>query len=180
MERSYRSRFRRVIVRKGLVTIHIVKEKILQELEEWMDWLETPNDDFGGMPVCPFLAPERKQDKLLIEFYDYSENSLFDMIKEFDKDDKYTTALYLHVKGSWKKQKTKDYGQWVTDELDMIGLGHLKAVCFSPWEKVTRNKVRTRIKAPCFITSITTQESLNDAWKKIKDTTYWKKNRENA
>ena len=180
MERSYRSRFRRVIVRKGLVTIHIVKEKILQELEEWMDWLETPNDDFGGMPVCPFLAPERKQDKLLIEFYDYSESSLFDMIKEFDEDDKYTTALYLHVKGSWKKQKTKDYGQWVTDELDTIGLGHLKAVCFSPWEKVTRNKVRTRLKAPCFITSITTQESLNDAWKKIKDTNYWKKNRESA
>ena len=152
----------------------------LKQLEEWMDWLETPNENFGGMPVCPFLAPERKQDKLLIEFYDYSENSLFDMIKEFDEDDKYTTALYLHVKGSWKKQKTKDYGQWVTDELDTIGLGHLKAVCFSPWEKVTRNKVRTRIKAPCFITSITTQESLNDAWKKIKDTTYWKKNRENA
>lgn len=163
-----------------MVTIHIVKEKILQELEEWMDWLETPNDDFGGMPVCPFLAPERKQDKLLIEFYDYSESSLFDMIKEFDEDDKYTTALYLHVKGSWKKQKTKDYGQWVTDELDTIGLGHLKAVCFSPWEKVTRNKVRTRVKAPCFITSITTQESLNDAWKKIKDTNYWKKNRESA
>ena len=152
----------------------------LKQLEEWMDWLETPNENFGGMPVCPFLAPERKQDKLLIEFYDYSENSLFDMIKEFDEDDKYTTALYLHVKGSWKKQKTKDYGQWVTDELDTIGLGHLKAVCFSPWEKVTRNKVRTRLKAPCFITSITTQESLNDAWKKIKDTTYWKKNRENA
>ena len=152
----------------------------LKQLEEWMDWLETPNENFGGMPVCPFLAPERKQDKLLIEFYDYSESSLFDMIKEFDEDDKYTTALYLHVKGSWKKQKTKDYGQWVTDELDTIGLGHLKAVCFSPWEKVTRNKVRTRLKAPCFITSITTQESLNDAWKKIKDTTYWKKNRENA
>ena len=49
------------------------------------------------MPVCPFLAPERKQDKLLIDFYDYTENSLFEMIKDFDKDDKYTTALYLHV-----------------------------------------------------------------------------------
>jgi len=145
-----------------------------------MDWLEEPNENFGGLPVCPFLAPERKQDKLLIDFYDYTENSLFEMIKEFDEDDKYTTVLYLHLKGSWKKQKTKDYGQWVTDELDTIGLGHLKAVCFSPWEKVTRNKVRTRMKAPCFITSITTQESLNDAWKKIKDTTYWKKNRENA
>ena len=144
-----------------------------------MDWLEEPNEDFGGFSVCPFLAPERKQDKLLIDFYDYTENSLFEMIKEFDKDNRYTTALYLHV-NSGRKQKTKDYEEWVTYELDMIGLGHLKAICFSPWEKIKRNGIRTRMDAPCFITSITTHKSLGDAWKKIKGTKYWKKNRENA
>ena len=55
----------------------VTKEKLLEQLEEWMDWLETPNDDFGGDPVCPFLAPERKQNKLLIDFYD-SGDSIFD------------------------------------------------------------------------------------------------------
>ena len=75
--------------------------KIIEQLNTWMDWLETPNEDFGGMPVCPFLAPER-------------------------------------------------------------------------------NGIRTRMDAPCFITSITTHKSLGDAWKKIKGTKYWKKNRENA
>ena len=50
----------------------VTKEKLLEQLEEWMDWLETPNDDFGGYPVCPFLAPERKTNQLLIEFYDHS------------------------------------------------------------------------------------------------------------
>ena len=144
-----------------------------------MDWLETPNEDFGGMPVCPFLAPERKLGQLLIKFYDYREGSLFEMIKEFDKDEKYTTALFLHVNGG-DRQKTADFQQWVTYEMDMIGLSHLKAVCFSPWEKVKRNGVRTRVDAPCFITSITTHEALNDAWKKIKQTKYWKKNRESA
>ena len=64
--------------------------------------------------------------------------------------------------------------------MDNLGLSHLKAVCFSPWEKVKRNGVRTRVNAPCFITSITTHEALNDAWKKIKQTKYWKKNRESA
>ena len=63
------------------------------------------------LPVCPFLAPERKQDKLLIDFYDYTENSLFEMIKDFDKDDKYTTALYLHVNsGENKRQKISRMG----------------------------------------------------------------------
>ena len=51
-----------------------------------MDWLETPNDDFGGFPVCPFLAPERKTNKLLIEFYNPEEGSIFESIKKFEKE----------------------------------------------------------------------------------------------
>ena len=141
-----------------------------------MDWLETPNKDFGGMPVCPFLAPERKTNKLLIDFYDYREKSLFQHIIEFDIKKGYTTALFLHVIGG-QELKTTEYQEWVTRELETIGLGHLKAVCFSPFEKVKRNGIRTREKAPCFITSITTHEALNSAWKKIKDSHYWKKNK---
>lgn len=155
------------------------QHNILEQLNTWMDWLETPNKDFGGMPVCPFLAPERKTNKLLIDHYDYREKSLFQQIIEFDDDDKYTTALFLHVVGG-EELKTKDYQEWLTDELESIGLGHLKAVCFSPFEKVKRNGVRTRVKAPCFITSITTHEALNSAWKKIKDSHYWKKDKETA
>ena len=153
--------------------------KIIEQLNTWMDWLETPNKDFGGMPVCPFLAPERKLGQLLIDFYDYTKNSLFNQIQEFDENDKYTTALFLHV-NSGERQKTKDYQEWVTYELDRLGRGHLRAVCFSPFEKVKRNGVRTRVEAPCFITSVTTHEALNDAWKKIKDTKYWKTNRNNT
>ena len=140
-----------------------------------MDWLETPNEDFGGFPVCPFLAPERKQDKLHIEFYDYRKGSLFEMIGDFDKDDRYTTALYLHLRGG-QHLKSKDYGDFVTKVLKSYELGHLKAVCFSPFEKLSKNGVKTREQAPCFITSITTHEALHDAWKKITKTKYWQNN----
>ena len=155
---------------------HYLQHRILKQLDIWMDWLETPNKDFGGMPVCPFLAPERKTNKLLIDFYDYREKSLFQHIIEFDIKKEYTTALFLHVIGG-QELKTTEYQEWVTRELETIGLGHLKAVCFSPFEKVKRNGIRTREKAPCFITSITTHEALNSAWKKIKDSHYWKKNK---
>ena len=100
-------------------------------------------------------------------------------IIDFDGNKKYTTALFLHVIGG-EKLKTSEYQKWVTDELEFMGLDHLKAVCFSPFEKVRRNGVRTREKAPCFITSITTHEALNSAWKKIKDSHYWKKDKETA
>ena len=39
-------------------------KKLLSQLESYLDWLETPNDMFGGQPVCPFLASDRKNNKL--------------------------------------------------------------------------------------------------------------------
>ena len=153
----------------------VTKEKLLEQLEEWMDWLETPNDDFGGYPVCPFLAPERKQNKLLIDFYD-SGDSIFDKIKEFDNDDRYTTALYLHMIYS-NNYTVKDYQTFINEGLRELGFVHLKSICFIPNENVTINHVKTRVKAPTFLTSITTRQSLDVAHNKIKNSNYWKENR---
>ena len=136
---------------------------------------EIPNENFGGYPVCPFLAPERKQNKLLIDFYD-SGDSIFDKIKEFDNDDRYTTALYLHMIYS-NNYTVKDYQTFINEGLKEIGLGHLKSICFNPNENVTRNHVKTRVKAPTFLTSITTRQSLDVAHNKIKNSNYWKENR---
>jgi hypothetical protein len=153
----------------------VIKEKLLKQLEEWMDWLETPNEDFGGYPVCPFLAPERKQNKLLIDFYE-SGDSIFDKIKEFDNDDRYTTALYIHLNYAGN-YLVKEYQKFINAGLKEMGLGHLKSVCFNPHEAVTRNGVRTRSGAPIFLTSISTVESLTQAHYKIRGTKYWKNNR---
>ena len=155
------------------------QHKIIEQLNEWMDWLETPNDDFGGFPVCPFLAPERKANQLLIEFYNPEESSIFESIKKFNKNDDYTTALYLHTDyhGNYS---VVDYQNFVNESLKKIDLGHLKAVCFNPHDKRKTNGIMTRKDAPCFITSIATRKALGKAYKKLKDTNYWKKNRENA
>tara|TARA_Y100000361_G_scaffold4726_1_gene4093 strand:- start:42 stop:521 length:480 start_codon:yes stop_codon:yes gene_type:complete len=153
----------------------VIKEKLLKQLEEWMDWLETPNEDFGGYPVCPFLAPERKQNKLLIDFYESGE-SIFDKIKQFDIDDRYTTALYIHLNYAGN-YLVKEYQKFINAGLKEMGLGHLKSVCFNPHEAVTRNGVRTRSGAPIFLTSISTVESLTHAHDKIKNSNYWRDNR---
>ena len=153
----------------------VIKEKLLKQLEEWMDWLEKQNEDFGGYPVCPFLAPERKQNKLLIDFYESGE-SIFDKIKQFDNDDRYTTALYIHLNYAGN-YLVKEYQKFINAGLKEMGLGHLKSVCFNPHEAVTRNGVRTRSGAPIFLTSISTVESLTHAHDKIKNSNYWRDNR---
>ena len=155
---------------------HYSQHNILEQLNKWMDWLETPNEDFGGFPVCPFFAPERKTNKLLIEFYDYGKESIFEKIKKFDSNDGYDTALFLHTSGG-EHLTRKEYESFISEELKNIDMGHLKAVCFSPYEKIQKNGVKTREHAPCFITSITTRKALGNAWSKMKDTHYWKKDK---
>lgn len=155
------------------------RHKILKQLNKWMDWLEKPNDDFGGFPVCPFLAPERKNNQLLIEFYDSDEDSIFEMIKGFNKDERYTTVLYLH-KEYHGNYSVVDYQDFINESLKKIDLGHLKAVCFNPYDKRKVNGILTRKNAPCFITSIATRKALGNAYKKLKDTNYWKKNKKTS
>ena len=74
-------------------------EKLLQDLDKYLDWLETPNENFGGRPVCPFLAPDRKNGKLKIEIYNPKVKTIWEHILIFDRED-YNTALFLHVDDS--------------------------------------------------------------------------------
>jgi hypothetical protein len=32
---------------------------ILEEVNKYIDYLEKPSENFGGMPVCPFVKKER-------------------------------------------------------------------------------------------------------------------------
>jgi hypothetical protein len=39
----------------------------IKEIKEWIvDYLEKPSDNFGGMPVCPFVKKERMTERLLM------------------------------------------------------------------------------------------------------------------
>ena len=42
-------------------------KKIINEVIEYLDYLETPSENFGGMAVCPFLRKERVTKNLMIE-----------------------------------------------------------------------------------------------------------------
>ena len=71
-------------------------DKLLRDLDKYLDWLETPNENFGGRPVCPFLSGDRKNGKLKIEIYDPKVKTIWEHILIYDRED-YNTALFLHV-----------------------------------------------------------------------------------
>ena len=45
------------------------EKKILNEIKEYFDYLQTPNEAFGGMAVCPFLKAEIQNNKLMVEIW---------------------------------------------------------------------------------------------------------------
>ena len=149
-------------------------EKLLQDLDKYLDWLETPNENFGGRPVCPFLAPDRKSGKLKIEIYDPKVKTIWEHILIFDRED-YNTALFLHIDDSIKKVTRANWQTFIRQGLKAIGLGGLKPICFSPWENYTAATIKTREKAPCFLTSIAGRGQLSAAAKSLEKTNYYGK-----
>ena len=69
-------------------------KEILTEVINYLDYLETPSDNFGGMPVCPFLKKERVTENLMIEIWRPNKNSFFEILDKFVESDK-TSAVVV-------------------------------------------------------------------------------------
>lgn len=149
-------------------------KKLLSDLEKYLDWLETPNEMFGGQPVCPFLASDRRNNKLKIEVYDPKIKTIWEHILVFDREH-YNTALFLHIDDSIKEVPRVRWQKYLKKGMENIGLTHLKPICFSPWEEWTAATVETRKNAPCFMTSIASLVELGKGHKKLHKTKYFSK-----
>ena len=74
------------------------KNIIIKKIDEYIDWLATPNEAFGGFPVCPFVEKERAAGKLKYEVFSPSDNiSLFDLIDKLDMKDEYNSMIIAHL-----------------------------------------------------------------------------------
>ena len=149
-------------------------DELLTKLNKYLDWLETPNENFGGRPVCPFLSADRKNGKLKIELYDPKVKTIWEHILIYDRED-YNTALFLHLDDSIRGVTRARWQTYIREGMESIGLNHLKPICFSPWEDYTAATVRTREMAPCFLTSIAKRKHLSKGAKSLDKTGYYDK-----
>ena len=94
-------------------------EQIILETEQYFDYLEKPNDAFSGMPVCPFLKPERMSDRLFVKVWRPTKVSLDSLFQEFF-DSKYHSALFICTDSEnlkWKDVTRKKYQNTLQDFL---------------------------------------------------------------
>ena len=82
--------------------------------------METPNENFGGRPVCPFLASDRKNGKLKIEIYNPKVKTIWEHILIFDREE-YNTALFLHIDDSIQGVPRSKWQTYLREGMRAIG-----------------------------------------------------------
>ena len=133
------------------------REVIIAKINEYIDWLATPNEAFGGFPICPFVEKERASGKLKYEIFNLMGQTkpIFDLIDEWDGEDDYTSIIIAHL-SDIKMSEYKNFQHWLNKGLRKRKDGiHLKLIiCFHPDDTFEIDGVKTRSKAPYFLLNI--------------------------
>ena len=150
-------------------------DKILNEVKKYLDYLETPNENFGGMAVCPFLKKERFTEGLMLKVWRPNEESFFSVLDEFVESKK-TSALLVCMDSDgimWEEIGRNKYQKAIQLAMEEKGYKKHKALCFSPFEDWTAAGEETRKKSPYFLINLAETDALNEAHRSLWKTKYF-------
>ena len=151
------------------------REIVIAKVNEYIDWLGTPNEAFGGFPICPFVEKERASGKLKYEIFKIGfTKPLFDLIEKWDDEDDYNSMIIAYL-SDIKMSEYKTFQHWLNRELRERSMGYVKTICFHPDDTFEVDGVATRSKAPYFLLNIAYIDELNKAHQHLKATKYFDK-----
>tara|TARA_R110000824_G_scaffold178335_1_gene357975 strand:- start:54 stop:557 length:504 start_codon:yes stop_codon:yes gene_type:complete len=151
------------------------REIVIAKVNEYIDWLGTPNEAFGGFPICPFVEKERASGKLKYEIFKIGfTKPLFDLIEKWDDEDDYNSMIIAYL-SDIKMSEYKTFQHWLNRELRQRSMGYVKAICFHPDDTFEVDGIATRSKAPYFLLNIAYIDELNKAHQHLKATKYFDK-----
>ena len=148
------------------------KKEILTEIREYFDYLQTPNESFGGMAVCPFLKAEISNNKLMVEIWKPEEQSFSNLFENF-LNSEYDSAILICMNTEGIDWSQVDRVKYQKSIQTMLKESEYKALCFSPFEEHTAAGEETRKKSPYFLINIAKTSVLNEAHKKLLKTKYF-------
>jgi len=151
------------------------RELIIAKVNEYIDWLATPNEAFGGFPICPFVEKERSSGKLKYEIFKIGfTKPLFDLIEKWDEEDDYNSMIIAHI-SDIKMSESKNFQHWLNKGLRQRSMGYVKAICFHPDDTFEVDGVVTRAPAPYFLINVAYGDELNKAHQHLLPTKYFDK-----
>ena len=150
------------------------EQQIKDEIQYYFDYLQTPSDAFGGMPVCPFLKTERLSDRLMVRVWKPNVNSLNHMFQDFFES-KYNSALFIcrdtkDIK--WRDISRKSYQKTLQNFLKPT---EYKVLCLSPYEDFVVGGEATRKKSPYFLINLAERKEFKKTHSSLIGTKYFEK-----
>ena len=152
------------------------KDTIIGKTSEYLHWLTIPKQEFGQMPICPYLDTEMRNDMLYIDIWYPTDNSFMDLMESFLLSSKNSALIVCPNTHTidYSEVSRKTIQSQITDLLRKNpNTDYLKCMIFSPYEDFEVAGVKTRSKAPYFLINIAPTQQLGKAHKDLTKTKYF-------
>ena len=151
------------------------REVVFAKIDEYIDWLATPSEAFGGFSICPFVKQERASGKLKYELFEIGkEKSIFDLIDEWDMQDNYMSMIIAHI-SDIKFDEYKKFQNYINRELRKRKMGYVKVITFHPDDEFEVGGVKTRSNSPYFLINVAYSDELDKSHRNLTKTKYFDK-----
>ena len=152
------------------------RNQIIDKVAQYLHWLTIPKQEFGNMPVCPFLDKEMRDDMLYIDIWYPHDNSFMDIMESFllsGKNSALVVCPNTHTI-DYSEVSRKDIQKQITDLLRKNPhTEYLKCMIFSPYEDFEVAGIKTRSGAPYFLINVAPTEQLGKSHKDLMKTKYF-------
>jgi len=152
------------------------KDIIIGKVSEYLHWLTIPKQEFGNLPVCPFLDKELRDDNLYIDIWYPHECSFMDIMESFlfsGKNSSLVVCPNTHTI-DYSEVSRKTIQKQITDLLRKNPqTEYLNSLVISPYEPWTLAGVETRSGSPYFMINVNPTEQLGRAHKDLSKTKYF-------
>jgi hypothetical protein len=152
------------------------RETIIDKTAKYLHWLTIPKQEFGNMPICPFLDKELRDDLLYMDIWYTHESSFMDIMESFLLSGK-NSALVICPNThtiDWSAVDRSIIQKQITDLLRKNPqTEYLKSMIFSPYEDFEVAGVKTRSEAPYFLINVAPTKQLGKSHKDLTKTKYF-------
>ena len=152
------------------------RDTIIGKTSEYLHWLTIPKQEFGNMPVCPFLDKELRDNQLYIDIWYPHECSFMDIMESFLLSGKNCSLVVCPNTHTidYSEVSRKDIQRQITDLLRKNpNTDYLKCMIFSPYEDFEVAGIKTRSGAPYFLINVAPTKQLGKSHKDLTKTKYF-------
>tara|TARA_R100001509_G_scaffold143868_1_gene99940 strand:- start:403 stop:924 length:522 start_codon:yes stop_codon:yes gene_type:complete len=145
------------------------------KVESFIKLLSKPREEFSGLPPCPFVSSEVRQQKLLIDLFDPSKENIIDKVEQLTNSSYESLLLVQIMDGVIASEETTLYEAFINKLLKKSKYKNFKCVCFNPQDQLFASGFNIRSHSPYFLINIADKEVLANSHDNLVKTQYYDK-----